>query len=345
MLHRVVVVALTVAVAGCFGLFEDRAGNYLGERSNPPLVLPEDLDGTRIKPVLEIPELPPEAARPTELDPADPRPRSLLATEVQYAKIQRLGDRTWLVIAESPAALWPLVRQFLADNGVRIEAEDAASGLLRTGWVLAEVEANDVVRKTLASLEGGAGTRSRLFLRVEAGIRPGTTEILLRQADESTPLAVLWPEASVQPAVEATLLTELGTYLAADVGGPAVSYLAQQIGVEGKSRLQHDDKGRPELLLRLDFDRAWATVGQALSRAEIEVVDIDRNAGTYYLELRESDLDRDEGNVVSRLFQGGKEAVQLQMSQVDGGYLVQVDAAARAALAERLLLVLQENSG
>jgi outer membrane protein assembly factor BamC len=219
--------------------------------------------------------------------------------------------------------------------------------VLRTSWVLAEVDAADVVRRTLAGAADGAaaGTRSRLYFRLEPGIRPGTTEILLRQADESVPLAVEWPQASSVPAVESTLLTEIGAYLAADVGGPAVSYLAQRIGAEGKSRLRHDSSGRPELLLRLDFDRAWATVGQALSRAELEVTDLDRDAGVFYLQVSEADLEDGTPGMFGRWFGDGRQAVELTVREAAEGFVLATGEATPPALAERLLVVVQENAG
>ena len=33
-------------------------------------------------------------------------------------RMQRLGDRNWLVIPEAPTTAWPKMKQFFADNGV-----------------------------------------------------------------------------------------------------------------------------------------------------------------------------------------------------------------------------------
>ena len=35
-------------------------------------------------------------------------------------RIQRLGDRIWLVVPEPPTTVWPKIKQFLADNGVAV---------------------------------------------------------------------------------------------------------------------------------------------------------------------------------------------------------------------------------
>jgi uncharacterized lipoprotein len=46
--------------------------------------------------------------------------------------------------------------------------------------------------------------------------------------------------------------------------------------------------------LFLDHDRAWATVGQALSRAEMSVTDEDRTEGKYYVSVTEEFLAGEE---------------------------------------------------
>ena len=79
--------------------------------------------------------------------------------------------------------------------------------------------------------------------------------------------------------LEADMLNEIGAYIAAKVAEQTVSMVAQQIGSGAKSEVIRNTDGVPTLLLYLDQDRAWAAVGQALVRAEVDVTDQDRDVG------------------------------------------------------------------
>ena len=52
-----------------------------------------------------------------------------------------------------------------------------------------------------------------------------------------------------------------------------------------KSSVARNESGVPVLELRLDRDRAWATVGQALTRAEVPVEDQDQLEGVYFVRI------------------------------------------------------------
>ena len=282
-------IALTAAVlvlvlTGCRylgddrGLFVDARDDYLDARPSKPLVVPDDLSGVRIEDTWPIPDVAnPEAAAkvfPTQA----PRPEILVGQDLDAIKIQKLGERSWIVLGDSPAQVWPMVKQFLADNGVGLGSEDPPEGIIESEWVVvADRDYDDVVRTAIRDgrrnrVEAGGETvepgRDRVRFRVERGIRRGSSEVHISHlravglSDDESP-AVL--------EVETEVIAKLAEYFAHGVTQVSVSMVGRDIAARSKAEIIRDDDGYPSLYLNVGFERAWATVSQALERAEIKV--------------------------------------------------------------------------
>ena len=280
-LHRWLALGLAGAllVGGCRltrddkGLFVDPRDDYLDAKTSPPLVVPEDMVDFHIQDALPIPDVVEQPI--TKVFPREaPRPAVLVGSDFDAVRIQRLGSRQWIVLGDPPEQVWPLTKQFLADNGVGLGREDAHAGVVDSAWiVVADQDYGDVVRTAVrdgiageAQDDGEAAPgRHRLRFRVERGIRRGSTEVHVVHegafglGDE--------PAASM-PSVQAEVTAKLAQYYAAGVVG-SVSMVGRNIAAAEKALIVKDDQGYPALHLRVDFARAWATVSQALERAEI----------------------------------------------------------------------------
>jgi outer membrane protein assembly factor BamC len=358
---------LLLLAAGCSwfsddeGVFVDKSDDYLQVSENPPLVIPDDLDTARVQDPFPIPDIT-DRLRPEYYPGQPPRPDTIYANDNRdEVRIQRLGDRRWLVIPEPPTTVWPKVKQFLAENGVALGWESPAEGRLDTQWLEIQDQAyRDVIRqliregKTTAALAGG---EDRLRIRVEPGLRERTTEVHLRYensafAPPSRPeLADLGEAASHSDEIEQEALTELGAYIAARVAEQTVSMVAQDIGAEVKSTLDIDADGDPVLRLRLDRERAWATLGQALARAEINVLDSDEQAGVYRITLPEDlDVESGEPGFFGRMFSFGGEdmrdlQLKLQPAQQEGFVVSALDAEGQALereFGQQVLVLIRE---
>ena len=284
---------LTVAVvlallSGCRytrddkGLFVDARDDYVDAAPSKPLVVPEELSGVRIEDTWPIPDLanPNVAARlyPKRV----PRPDVLVGQELDAIKIQRLGARSWIVLGDSPAQVWPQVKQFLADNGVEIAREDPPEGMIESEWIVVrDQDYTDVVRSAIRDGraahvdEGGAAIppgRDRLRFRVERGIRRGSSEVHI---GHGRAVGLADEESAPVQAVETEVITKLAEYFAHGVTETAVSMVGREIAARSKAEIIKDADGYPALYLSIGFDRAWATVSQALERAEIRVEDTD----------------------------------------------------------------------
>ena len=206
-------------------------------------------------------------------------------------KIQRLGEKSWIVIADAPEQIWPLIKQFLADNGIDIGREDSSGGVIESAWiVVTDQDYDDVVRTAVREgmrkhrdgEESSANSippgRDRMLFRIERGIRRNSTEVhvdhqrALGTGDEIAP-----PVAEVQ----AEVVAKLAEYFAHGVVGTSVSLVGRDVAAEDKAQLIKDESGYPSMRLNVGFDRAWATIGQALERAEIPVLAADRETAAY----------------------------------------------------------------
>ena len=354
--------AAALTLPGCRYLADDRGifvnprDDYLDAQVGEPLAMPPDLDDERIADSWPIPKVSVDDAA-KNYPKAPPRPEVFVGGDIDAVKIQKLGPRSWIVLPDAPEQAWPLVKDFLAENGVAVGREDVPTGLVESAWmVIADRDYDDVVRTAIAkgqreAADGGraddAGaalppTRYRLRFRVERGIRRGSTEVHV----EHDRIVGIGSEASPGfSQVEANVTARLADYFAAKVAA-TVSMAGRAIAAESKAQIVKDAAGYPSLRLNVDFDRAWATVGQALQRAEIEVAEADRDAAVFRALFPTSG----KGGWLKRLVPGGKrranaaviirldadaERVRVSVTAADGGPLA-------VALAERVLLTLRE---
>jgi outer membrane protein assembly factor BamC len=150
-------------------------------------------------------------------------------------------------------------------------------------------------------------------------------------------------------ALEREVLKAMAYYLGENISQGTMSMMASGL-TEGRTRLI-PDRIKPELRYKLDFNRAWATVGDALENANIPVNDINRSTKTYFVYYTPSHLSKP--SFFRRLFSGGDQAqaatdlYEVRLEDVEGEVLVTVyqgDGFADGLAAERLLKVIKEYS-
>ena len=77
------------------------------------------------------------------------------------------------------------------------------------------------------------------------------------------------------------MLSLLANQLAAEPDYSSVSLLAQEIGGESKVDIVNPEVADPYLLVKLAFDRTWASVDYSASRGGFITVDKNRNDGLF----------------------------------------------------------------
>ncbi|MDA0978618.1 MAG: outer membrane protein assembly factor BamC, partial [Proteobacteria bacterium] len=202
------------------------------------------------------------------------------------------------------------------------------------------------------------GARQYKFrVRLEPGVRSGSSELYVEQIER--PLGVdieaEWVGKSVNPELEGKMLSAMAYYLGDRMAqGPTVSLLAAGLQ-ESKAVLETGPDGMV-LKYRLQFDRAWATVGAALEDARVDVKDLDRTAANYYVHytaqhdpdpgflrrvFSRDDGDQDPGHafVVNLQPEGEDVLVTVAMEQETG-----LGTTESLILRERLLKLIKEYS-
>lgn len=332
------------------GLFVDPRDDYLSAETAKPLVVPDGLLDTKISDALPIPAIVEQPIAKVFPNRA-PRPEVLVGRDFDAVRIQRLGDRRWIVLGDAPEQVWPMTKQFLADNGVGVGREDPLSGLIESAWVVVgDQQYGDVVRAAIHTgrekhaADSGADIppgRDRLRFRVERGIRRGSTEV---HVEHRHAVGLSDAEAAPIVAVEAEVTTKLAEYFAAGVNAP-VSMVGRDIAAASKAQIVKDETGYPMLRLSIDFDRAWATVGQALERAEIEA-EANRADAIYQAAFP---TDR-QGNWLRRIVPGGGSGpntpVVIHVETIEDGVAINVTQPngkpLDVELAEDVLVTLRE---
>jgi len=304
-------------VAGDEGMFRDRKAEYLEAETIARTRIPDGLDSFIIDDLLVIPEVP-RSADETFLDA--PRPRALQGRSDREVVIQRMQDSSWIVVDVSPSQVWPRIRDHFSTQNIEIAAENPTAGIMETGWFVRG---------------GNVLTRDRVRVIVETGFQDNSSEIRMLQMSQpqATPaFNIAWPAASIEPAVETALVTDLASYLA-DVAdlytASSVSFLAGAISSTGKAVIEPRD-GSEVLRLQANFDRAWAAVARSLQRGNVLINEQDSATGVFDVSyLPGSEEEQEEEGFFKRLFSFGDDipepaSLQVRVQRTNNGIEVQV---------------------
>lgn len=308
-----------LAINGCSlfdddGMFRNKSRDYLLAGESPPLQVPETLDAEAVGELYRIPEIP-ETSVLEDIE-GTPRPQ-LLSTNVleEEIKIQSLPGGRWILINRLPSEVWPRVRSILNRNAIPTALADATTGVIETAWL---------------EFEDDPEQMHRYRFSIGQGVQPKSTEIsILHMAMTKDAEISGWPGFSTDEEREKTMLNVLASALAGDASSGTVSMLAQEIGEESKVDILTPKDKTPYMLLRLDYDRSWASVGYSVSKEDFSVVDQDRSAGILYVRHSTEEED-DKPGFIRRML--GAETVdktpeanyQVRVSRGDEGIEVRI---------------------
>ena len=303
-MKKLSVLVFLMAIAGC-GMLPSlpfigdsdtpEKQTYVDLRPQPALQIPADLQQSESGQVSAVPEI--STQRNASFYPdRPPLPDAKYVTDNRNeVRMQRLGDRNWLVIPEAPTTAWPKMKQFFADNGVVLADDRPELGRLNTSWLEDTGRpARDVVRSLLQNARSEAALdmgQDRFLIRVEQGLQPQSTEVHLRHDNDALGEKIPADLVRVQEvssdllAAEKELLEQIGGYIAARVAESTVSKVALQIGSQPKTDLQRNSEGIPELSFFLDKKRAVASLTQSLRNAGVILDAEDSEAGRFDISI------------------------------------------------------------
>jgi outer membrane protein assembly factor BamC len=234
--------------------------------------------------------------------------------------IERDGTQRWLVVKQTPEALWPQIKDFWQENGFLINIDSPQTGVMETDW--AENRAKipeDFLRRTLGKVLDSlysTGERDKFRTRLERGA-DGTTEIyishrgaeeVVKQGQGLQAEGSVWASRRSDPELEAEFLSRLMARLGSDTSRAKAMVVNAQPQAP-KAKLVKGDAGA---YVEVDeaFDRAWRRVGLALDRVGFTVEDRDRGMGVYFVRYVDQDAEaqkKGEKGFFSRLFSFGSD--------------------------------------
>lgn len=248
-------ISLTLPLSGC--IFRDRSQEYQRSGSIKEITLPEGVSSVPLEPLYPIPEVREQECTTFYDIRTDgfvvPRPEPISAAgEKARIKIQKVGDRRWILIDAPAAQVWPLTQSFLSRSGIEVAESSPNTGLVVTDWVI---------------FKSDPQIKNQYRIRIEKGLRPESTEIhiLQRHADVDAKDVAPWGGKSLNVERESWLLEELANALAGDIDNKAASLLGQSVGGQVKAELFIDGT-EPAMRLRLEHSRAWASLAHALTQ-------------------------------------------------------------------------------
>ena len=349
-----------LALSGCTWITNyDRNERYLEAEVASKVMIPDGLDQPSFVDALQIPEID-DVHNLSGQKLVVGLPEAINTIDVEQIVIKKLGDSRWIFLDETPATVWPKIQRFFDENNLQVQQADPRLGIIESTWLISiQGEASEVYESLVSGTawtDSAATVQNKLKLTIESGIRSGSSEVYLehRQVALDSPVdanSVDWNGRSDDLDLEAEILTKLAYFLGENINEMVISVGATALRQEKAELIL--DSIKPVLRYRLEFNRAWATVGDALENARIEVEDMDRTSAVYYVYFDESV--KPEPGFFSRLFFRNKDTAasqenrfQVRLDTQEGEVWVTVlkdqETPADALVAEHLLKIIKESS-
>ncbi len=221
--------------------------------------------------------------------------RSNVLTGIPGMKIERDGDRRWLVVDKSATELYPQVKDFWQENGFLLVIDSPSTGIMETDW--AENRAKipqDIIRRTLGRVLDSAydsGERDKFRTRLEVQ-KPDVTEIYITHKGAiETPvkdssgamITTQWTVRPTDPELEAVFLTRLMERLGMTQDQARAQVAATATAPKTPRAKLVEEGPATRIEMTSSFERAWRDVGLALDRSNFTVEDRDRSRGIYFV--------------------------------------------------------------
>lgn len=342
--------ALAVLLGSCSfltddtGIFQDRRGEYQNAPVMPEMRVPNNLDSYTLDQLYVVPE---EVVASNQDFVANvPKPKPLESNRPEGVVIRRYAGENWIVIAASPGQVWPRVRDFWIQAGVSLVYENPVEGIMETDWL---------------NSSAVSGNRDKYRIRIEPGLHAGSSEVfalqISRPRDAISSEMVVWPAVSESEDQEFEILQQVSQYLAdrTDIySSSSSSLLAGSLAGERKANLLETSANGPALELQISLSRAWAQVGQALERAEVQILERNRDGQSFNVVYTGVESGNNSPGFFSRVFRDNGDDIPefpfvIRLEETDSGILVLAESddgsGADRRLQDELLQLILSNLG
>lgn len=335
-----------LTAAGC-GVFDDRTERYVDAPEGTPIELPESADGSRFSQRMPIRDATAaDAGRMYAGELPEPPDMTSEILEENYV-IEVVDNEIWLLVNDVPGRLWPAVTAYMNQKGLGVAYENPQLGLLQSELVNYSKRA----RALLGLPDSADGEEPLLAVqaKVAPGVRRKTTEIQLRPFEAengNVEQLVAWDKnvsrSAQQLETSRELLTDLSAFLKEREDSKSYSRAALNMPVEPRVRLVSENEVAQRIEMELDYGRSWSEVRRALDEAGKPVIDLNRDAGYFFVDDR-SASERD-----SRWFSWFGDAPEpvhshdVTLEQQDGKVIVTVSRAEGYSGKDRSEAILSE---
>ena len=220
--------------------------------------------------------------------------RTNVLTGIPGMKIERDGDKRWLVVDKSAASLYPQIKDFWQENGFLLLIDSPSTGILETDWAENRTKIpQDIIRRTLGKVLDSlydSGERDKFRTRLEVQ-KPDVTEIYISHKgaievplkDTNTTISTSWTIRPSDPELEAIFLTRLMERLGMTQEQAKAQITATAVAPKTPKAKLIEDGSATRIEMTQSFDRAWRDIGLALDRSNFTVDDRDRSKGIYFV--------------------------------------------------------------
>lgn len=308
-------------------LLPDRRPDYKASKVENRLEVPPDLTASTIDDTLVVPEINPTGTATLSAYSNERSPSSGQAVlsdavlrQPPGMRIERAGDKRWLVVNIAPDQAWPQIKEFWTSNGFLLQKEDPRIGIMETDWLENRSDIPDGpirdLLKRVVDFAYSAPTRDKFRVRLERadngtevflthyGVQETvTSELGTGTGRRDTSSNAIWQPRPSDPELEAEMLNRLMVYLGASeqraqtqIAQPEPSRQATP-----RARLAQGPQGQKGLVVEEEYGRAWRLVGLALDDTSFVVEDQNRAEGLYMVGYNDPLNDGSQKGVLSRL--------------------------------------------
>jgi outer membrane protein assembly factor BamC len=308
---------ITASLVGCDSIpFINNTSDYKGASRSKPLEVPPDLTASPVSDAYSIPGSTNYSTYSQAQESQDAGVEKVLATP-EGVRLEKAGAQRWLVVNAPAEKIWPVIREFWADQGFAVRSENPQLGVMETEWIDSESirkeepgNIGDKFDKWLDKLSSIAD-KKKFRTRLDRGNEANTTEIYMTHQSvkaafdgDKNRVKTKYGEidtgyiADAKPVAEADardaeLDDELLRRLMVKLGvqdKKSKSIMASAVNLKRAEVVKEAD-GSATLILNDPFDRAWRRVGLALDRIGFVIEDKDRSNGIFFVRYADVDID------------------------------------------------------
>ena len=299
-LHTLSLACAAIALTACSSFSSMTASDKVdykksGEVRGPNLALPPDLITAQADRRYVVQDGTATMSEYNQAVKKSSQMRSNVLTGIPGMKIERDGDRRWLVVDKPATELYPQVKDFWQENGFLLAIDSPSTGIMETDW--AENRAKipqDIIRRTLGRVLDSAydsGERDKFRTRLELQ-KPDVTEIYITHKGAiETPvkdgsgamITTQWMVRPTDPELEVIFLTRLMERLGMTQEQAKAQVAATATAPKTPRAKLVEEGPTTRIEMTSSFDRAWRDVGLALDRSNFTVEDRDRSRGIYFV--------------------------------------------------------------